>query len=70
MTVAEQGRAPGRLLTVTEEGKGDYEAEGRPVHFQMEKGRIFANLRIGADVAGAAPLIHRRGPWRSFDAVE
>ena len=56
MTVAEKGRAPGRLWTVTEEAKGAYEAEGRPVRFQIEKGKIFANLRIGADVAGAVPL--------------
>lgn len=56
MTVAEAGRAPGRLLTITEERKGEREAEGRPVTFQIEKGRIFANLRIGADVAGAVSL--------------
>lgn len=56
MTVAELGRTPGRLWTVTEEAKGKYEAEGRPVRFQIEKGRIFANLRIGADVAGCIPL--------------
>ena len=56
MTVAEAGRAPGRLLTITEERKGEREAEGRPVTFQIEKGRIFANLRIGADVAGSIPL--------------
>jgi hypothetical protein len=61
MTVAEQGRAPGRLLTVTEEAKGDYEAEGQPVRFQIEKGRIFADLRIGADVAGAVPLKANEG---------
>jgi hypothetical protein len=52
MTVAEGGRTPGRLLTVTHEAKGEAEAEGRPVTFQIEKGRIFADLRIGADVSG------------------
>lgn len=56
MTVAAAGREPGRLLTITEESKGEKEAEGRPVQFAIEKGRIFANLRIGADVAGAVPL--------------
>jgi len=56
MTVAEAGRAPGRLCAVTEERKGEYEAEGRPVRFDIEKGTIFANLRIGADVAGAVAL--------------
>jgi len=56
MTVAEGGRATGRLLTVTEEKKGEAEAEGRPVTFAIEKGKIFADLRIGADVAGAVTL--------------
>jgi hypothetical protein len=56
MTVAEGGKAPGRLGTVTEERKGEYDAEGRPVRFEIEKGKIFADLRIGADVAGAAQL--------------
>lgn len=56
MTVAERGRGAGRLLTVAEEVKGDAEAEGRLVRFDIQKGKIFANLRIGADVAGAVPL--------------
>lgn len=56
MTVAEVGKSPGRLLTITEERKGESEGEGRPVVFSIEKGRIFADLRIGADVAGSAPL--------------
>ncbi|PTV95932.1 type II restriction/modification system DNA methylase subunit YeeA [Rhodobacter aestuarii] len=61
MTVAEAGKAPGRLLTVTEEAKGESEAEGRPVKLQMEKGKLFSNLRIGADVAGAKPLRANEG---------
>jgi hypothetical protein len=61
MTVAEAGRTPGRLLSVTHEAKGEAEAEGRPVTFQIEKGKIFANLRIGADVAGAVPLRANEG---------
>ncbi|MCC5960453.1 MAG: class I SAM-dependent DNA methyltransferase [Rhodobacteraceae bacterium] len=56
MTVAERGRGAGRLLTVTEEVKGTTEAEGRAVRFDIQKGKIFTNLRIGADVAGAVPL--------------
>ena len=56
MTVAEKGNATGRLLTVAEEVKGDAEAEGRAVRFDIQKGKIFANLRIGADVAGALQL--------------
>jgi hypothetical protein len=56
MTVAAAGTRLGRLVTVTEELKGETEAEGRPVSLSTEMGRIFANLRIGADVAGAVPL--------------
>ncbi|MDZ4085882.1 MAG: type IIL restriction-modification enzyme MmeI [Tabrizicola sp.] len=56
MTVAEAGRASGRLMSITEERKGETEAEGRPVTFSIEKGKVFADLRIGADVAGAVPL--------------
>ena len=61
MTVAEAGKATGRLGTVAEERKGEYEAEGRPVRFEIEKGKIFADLRIGADVAGAVPLKANEG---------
>jgi len=41
---------------VAEEVKGGQEAEGRAVRFDIQKGKIFANLRIGADVAGAVAL--------------
>lgn len=61
MTVAEKGRSPGRLLTVTEDVKGVSEADGRLVRFDIQKGKIFANLRIGADVAGAEPLKANEG---------
>ena len=61
MTVAEAGRAPGRLLSITEERKGATEAEGRPVTFSIEKGKVFADLRIGADVAGALALRANEG---------
>lgn len=56
MTVAAAGKAPGRLFTVTEERKGEREAEGRPVTLTEQVGKIFANLRVGADVAGAKAL--------------
>ena len=56
MTVAEVGKAPGRVLNIAEERKGETESEGRPVTFSIEKGKVFADLRIGADVAGAVPL--------------
>ena len=56
MTVAAAGSLPGRLFTVTEERRGEREAEGRPVTLSGQIGKIHANLRIGADVAGAKPL--------------
>lgn len=56
MTAAAPGAHPGRLVTVTEERRGETEAERRPVALSVEKGRIFSNLRIGADVAGAKAL--------------
>ncbi len=61
MTVAEVGKAPGRVLTIAEEKKGETESEGRPVTFSIEKGKVFADLRIGADVAGAVPLRANEG---------
>lgn len=56
MTVAAPGSSPGRLFTVTDERRGEREAEGRPVTLSGQIGKIHANLRIGADVAGARPL--------------
>lgn len=56
MTVAAPGSVPGRLFTVTDERRGEREAEGRPVTLSGQIGKIHANLRIGADVAGARPL--------------
>ncbi|MBC6442861.1 MAG: class I SAM-dependent DNA methyltransferase, partial [Rhodobacteraceae bacterium] len=52
MTVA----APGRLLTLTGKQQAPAGAEGRTVTLSVAEGRIFADLRIGADVAGAQPL--------------
>lgn len=56
MTVAAPGSVPGRLFTVTNEQRSEREAEGRPVTLSGQMGKIHANLRIGADVAGAKPL--------------
>ena len=56
MTVAEKSKANGRLLTVTEEVKGQTEAEGRLVRFDIQKGKIFADLRIGANLLSACAL--------------
>lgn len=61
MTVAAPGSLPGRLFTVSEERRGESEAEGRPVTLSGQVGKIFSNLRIGADVAGAKPLRANNG---------
>ena len=57
MTVAAPGTAPGRLFTVTGEKKGEEDAEGRAVDLSGQIGKIFGDLRIGADVAGSRPLL-------------
>jgi hypothetical protein len=61
MTVGRAGRHNGRLLNIAEERKGETEDEGRVVRFEVEKGKIFSNLRIGADVAGAKALKANEG---------
>ena len=57
MTVAAPGNAPGRLFTVTTEKKGDEANEGRSIELSGQVGRIFTDLRIGADVAASRPLL-------------
>ncbi|MFM2391999.1 MAG: hypothetical protein RLZZ437_3554 [Pseudomonadota bacterium] len=57
MTVAEAGKATGRLGTVIDERKGEYEAEGRPVRFGTQVGQILPDLRIGAPIHLATTLI-------------
>jgi hypothetical protein len=61
MTVATTGKEPGRLLTIIQEMKGEQEAEGRPVNFSIEKGKVYADLRIGADVAGVKGMVANSG---------
>lgn len=56
MTVAAPGKREGRLVTVTQEGKEDREAEGRRVTLAEKTGLIFPNLQTGANVANAIPL--------------
>ncbi len=56
MTVAEIGKAAGKVLTIAEEKKGQTEAEGRLVKFDVQLGRIFPNLTIGADIASSKKL--------------
>lgn len=58
MTVAGHGNREGQLLTVVTEGKRHSDnVDGKPVTFDHQIGKIFANLQIGADVAGAKPLL-------------
>lgn len=56
MTVGAAGNRAGRLLTIATESKEKNEADGRQVTFDHQIGKVFANLQIGADVAGAKPL--------------
>ncbi|WP_171210825.1 class I SAM-dependent DNA methyltransferase [Ruegeria sp. HKCCA5426] len=56
MTVAAAGNRSGQLSTVVTEGKEQSEAEGRKVTFERKTGKLFANLQIGANVAGATAL--------------
>lgn len=57
MTVGAAGNRAGRLLTVATESKEKNEADGRQVTFEHQIGKVFANLQIGADVAGAKSLL-------------
>ena len=57
MTVGATGNRIGRLLSVASESKEKSEADGRIVTFDYKLGKVFANLQIGADVAGAKSLI-------------
>ncbi len=54
MTVAELGEHLGHLYRVTSEG--DTNSEGTAVELAEQTGKIFADLRIGANVAGVSPL--------------
>lgn len=56
ITVGAAGGRVGRLLSVATEVKERSEADGRQVTFNHQVGKIFANLHIGADVAGAKEL--------------
>jgi len=57
ITVGAAGNRAGRLLTLASEARQDDAAEGRQVAFDTRQGKVFANLRVGADVAGARPLL-------------
>ena len=55
MTVGEAGELPGVLQTVVNDEPG--RGEGRNVILQRQQGRLHSNLRVGANVAAAPPLI-------------
>lgn len=56
MTVAALGSRSGRLLTVSTEAIENNGANGHEVTFDTAKGKIFENLKTGANVAGASSL--------------
>ncbi len=55
MSIGAAGDHPGALEQVTAER--DAEGEGRAVEAKRSTGKLFADLKVGADVAGASPLI-------------
>jgi SAM-dependent methyltransferase len=59
MTVAAKGEHEGHLYRVVFEG--DTQSEGTEVALTEQIGKIFADLRIGVDVAGATPLEANEG---------
>lgn len=59
MTVGERGDHQGHLYRVVREGSG--RAEGTDVELAEQVGKIFADLKIGANVAGAVPLESNEG---------
>ncbi len=61
MTVGAAGNRAGRLLTIVSESKERSEADGRAVSFDYQIGKVFPNLQIGADLAGAKALLANDG---------
>jgi len=59
MTVGERGDHQGHLYRVVHEGDG--RAEGTDVELAEQPGKIFADLKIGANIAGAVPLESNEG---------
>ena len=57
MTVGAAGNRSGQLLTVESESKEKSEADGRQATFDLQIGKVFANLQIGADVATSKLLL-------------
>ncbi|MCI2400405.1 DNA methyltransferase [Aliiroseovarius subalbicans] len=61
MTVGAAGNRAGRLLNLATESKEKSEADGKPVTFDHQVGKVLANLQIGADVIGCKPLMSNKG---------
>ena len=59
MTVAEFGTKPGLLNRVVSETDG--QGEGREVILSSTVGKLHADLKVGADVAGGRPLVANAG---------
>jgi hypothetical protein len=59
MTVGEKGESDGILCHVIQENSGS--VDGMMVELTESRGRIFADLRIGADVVNAKPLRANEG---------
>jgi hypothetical protein len=55
MTVGEAGKREGKQCRVVEETAGS--GEGLNVRLAEKSGKLFADLTVGADVAGAGPLL-------------
>lgn len=56
MTVGSGVAGAGRLLQVREENRNDQGQDEIEVNLQEQRGRLFANLKTGADVAGSKRL--------------
>lgn len=61
MTVGVAGSRAGQLLTIATESRDRDDVDGRIVTFEHQIGKIFANLQIGADVAGSSILLANAG---------
>jgi hypothetical protein len=59
MIVGERGEHQGHLHRVVREG--DARAEGTAVELAEQSGKIFADLKVGVDVAGASQLESNEG---------
>ncbi len=59
MSVGVAGEHPGTLETVI--GEQDTGGEGREVEIKRQTGKLFADLKVGADVAGCRPLLSNIG---------